>query len=384
MFWPFFKYFFAYILKAKTRQHLLFLSLVGLFVSSFALLFLQSTMGGLQKKLKSRSKNAKGYYTVYLKTPEQTENVFKILNEHGVKYSKEYELELLGRYGNKLSPLIVHGIDFDSFLPPFLKKQENSRDMLIPVDLARRLSLDYGDELTLISPSHTNDFFGEIPRTISVTAADSVVTEVPEVDSSNVWISLKSIQNLARSKNINRLRIYSQLDESIFEKIKSSLPEGTYIQTWEDENSSLVWALQLETIVVIMLFVGMCLLVSLCIVSGIFIFLNKIQIDLSTFWILGASVSQIKKHVILFVLSTSQISILFGILISVIALILFDKYGGEIMPHEFVDRKIPVYITSVGIILSYVIPTFISTLFTLFSFGQFAKRKKFAESIRMF
>ena len=93
MFNTYLKYFFHYIISAKNRQKLLILAVVGLFISSFALIVLQSTMGGLQNKLMERSKAVIGRATIIFKTnlsdPRLVE-LENILNKNNLSYTREY------------------------------------------------------------------------------------------------------------------------------------------------------------------------------------------------------------------------------------------------------------------------------------------------------
>jgi len=387
----FLKYFTGYIFFSKTKQRLLFLALLGLFISSFALIFVQSTMSGLQHKLMERSKSVQGIAVVYLK--EQTADYVEedllddwrnYLNNANVKYSLEYEVEVMMRHMNYTSPAILHGIAQDVKLPKFLQSDKID-NVIIPTYLALKLNLDVGDEIQFVSPAHVDSFFGDIPR-VSSTFVDKIIdTSVPEADEFNVWVRLPFVQNLVKLPAINRVRIFWAKDLLKLEKDlqKKFGQQILSIKSWERENSALVWALQLESSVMIFLFVAMSFLVSLCITSGLFIFFNKIKSDLTSFWILGASKKQIDSVTTIFLFNLSFITIFLGVGTGLISLWLLDKYGPEIMPAIFMDRKIPIYITTKAILISFFVPYIISIIFSLLALKQIRDDNSYLDNVRI-
>jgi lipoprotein-releasing system permease protein len=384
MFKTYLKYFFFFIIKAKNRQRLLILAVVGLFISSFALIVLQSTMGGLQNKLMERSKAVIGHATVFYKSQDGDESgksIERILSDRKLNYTREYEIELLLRYQTYITPVIVHGIDQKSFLPPFLKNsaKDNRFEAVMPMELAYKVGVAPPETLELISPSHVDSLLGDIPRSQSVQIDRTFSSDVPEIDMYHMWVRLPLIQNLIQNRMINRFRIYSNGD---FSALKKSLPTNARLMTWEDENKTLVWALNLESSVMIFLFAAMSLLVSLCISSGLLIFFNKIKTDLSSFWILGASHDNINRSTKYFLHLMSFLSILIGVLAGLLFLYLFDHYAPEIMPDVFVDRKIPILITTKGLLISFFVPYLISFFFVRFALAQFKREHDFLSHVR--
>ena len=372
------------MISAKNRRKLLILAVVGLFLSSFALIVLQSTMGGLQNKLMERSKAVLGRATIYLKSAqydESVKNIENILKEQHILYSKEYELELLLRYQTYITPVVVHGVDLSTYTPPFIEKNNPLEpfESIIPIELAYKIGVAPPDSLQIISPSHVDSLFGDIPRSLTIKVEKTFSSDVPEIDLTHLWVRLPILQNLIQSRSINRIRIYSNVD---FKNLKALLPANILLKTWEDENKTLVWALNLESSVMVFLFAAMSLLVSLCILSGLLIFFNKIKTDLASFWILGASFSKINQSSRIFLHLMSFFSILTGVLMGLIFLYLLDRWALEIMPDVFVDRKIPILVTFKGLAISFWVPYLISSLFISFSLNQFKNEHNPLEHVR--
>jgi lipoprotein-releasing system permease protein len=378
VFLSYLKYFFHYIVTAKNRQRLLILAVVGLVLSSFALIILQSTMGGLQNKLMERSKKVLGRATIRLSSDDDPESIIAFLNQNQVVFLKEFEMELLLRFQTYITPVVVHGIDLSGRLPAFLAKEKIS-EAIIPMELAYKIGAVPPETMQLVSPSHVDSLFTDIPRTQSMNVEKTFTTDVPEIDANHLWVRLPLIQNLVRSKTYNRIRIYSDIN---VKKLRTFLSGKMILKTWEEENATLVWALNLESSVMIFLFAAMSLLVSLCISSGLMIFFNKIKTDLSSFWILGASLFKINQSTKYFLHLMSFLSILGGLALGLLFLFLFDKMAADIMPNVFVDRRIPILITQKGLLISFFVPYCISWLFITFSLRQFKKEYNLLDHVR--
>jgi lipoprotein-releasing system permease protein len=341
-------------------------------------------MGGLQDKLIGRSKSVNGNGVLYIHEGDYKKalEVKKFLKSKNIKGYIEQELELLLKNGNYLAPVIVHGLDDKSELPPFFEDVK-LKEVLLSPSLARRVNLDLGEQVRLISPAHTDSIMGDIPRTITLYLEDYLSTDVPEVDHYHLWVRLKVLQNMMRQKAANRIRFFREVDfDSLRIGLKENFGESIELKSWNEMNSTLVWALSLETSVMVFLFAAMTLLVSLCITSGLLIFFGKVKGDLASFWIMGGSKAVLEKSTSIFLLLMSTGAVLIGLLLGFIVLYFLEHYGFEIMPEEFVDRKIPIKITSLGVFISFIVPTSISMAFSLLSFSQFKKETNFLDYVR--
>ena len=374
----FLKYFFKYIFFSKTRQKLIFLAICGLLISSFSLVVIQGIMGGLQKGLVSRSKNVLGTGFIQTKnlsiTSEEYKSLITTLVKNNITSIPELEIELLVQNEKFVSPVILHGLDMSYSKPKFLKSRDFD-ELILGSDLGRDLRAFFGSKIIVTSPSHTDFIFNEIPRQSITEVSDFFSSELPEIDKLHGWIRLSFMQNLIRKHEINKIRIYDK-DIEYVSNILSSSKLDYRVVSWEEQNSSLVWALNLETRVMLFLFIGMSFLIAICITSGFLIFFNKIKIDLSSFWILGMSKDQLSRLSYIFGQSITIIFSLLGLCLGLLFLYLLDSKLLVIMPDLFIERNIPVSLTISQIIISFFVPYVISSIFTHFTFKSFINESK--------
>ncbi len=386
----FHRYFLRSIFLGKGKQGLVILAMVGLFISAFALLVLQSTMGGLQSKLVGRSQLVQGIGVLELSGQArfESEQILKKIQSHeafkNLLIVPELELELLVRRENYVSPLIIRGV---AVRPEFLP-QEGALNLVLGGDLAFKLKATRGDELKIMSPAHTDlIMIGEIPRMSTVILQESIMTDVPEVDSLHGWIRLSALQNMIRSREVNRLRFFGEtsLDlPKILPIVLKTEMEQNLIRylSWEQQHETLVWALNLETTVMVFLFISMTFLVSLCITSGLLVFFDKIRSDLASFWIMGASRKSLDRSSALFLILMTLTAVILGLSFGGLFLYILDQHIGEIMPAGFVDRKIPVRFSTPIVLVSFLVPVLISLIFSFWSLIQFKKDNDFLETVR--
>jgi lipoprotein-releasing system permease protein len=359
----FYKYFINYLFKAKTRQKLLLLAALGLFLSSLSLIVLQSIMGGLQKGLIQRSKDYHGAATIVLKdrSPEQYQEFMQKYQGQLFEQAKlALTLEVLINKDGYVQPVILHGLYPDQKYS-YIETKDFS-GIVLGSDLANKLKASFGANLKIISPLSRDNLLGEIPRQASIEVSDFVLSDLSEIDGFHAWVRIGFLQNLIRERRVNQIRIFGQINQSLLKTLQSD--SSIQVSAWEDQNSSLVWALGLENNVMLALFISMTLLVSICITTGYLVFFSKVRQDLMSFWILGLSREQVEKMSFKFTQLLSFFTCIAGLITGLICLFLLDHFAPEIMPDIFVERTLPVDVTLSGLLLSFFIPYLISQLFS--------------------
>jgi lipoprotein-releasing system permease protein len=376
--WPFFSYFFTYILRAKTRQRLLFIAVLGLFISAFSLLVIQGIMGGLQQGLIARSKSIHGEHLLRFKetTSEDLEDFKAKLRQANLRFYSELEIEIMMKKKNFIAPAKIHGVDLDDDIPQFLAEKDFA-GLVMANELASKIQLKFMEEFQVIVPGVTDSLMGEIPRFTTTELADFIYTEIPEVDEFESWTRIGFVQNLIRKRGINQLRIFGEVGPELKASLLKTPTEVPFDwMTWEEMNGALVWSLNLETKVMLFLFISMTFLVAIAITSGFLIFFSKIQRDLMSFWILGMGQKKIIQLTFRFTLLLSGITVFLGGIFGVVTLKLLERYGHDLMPDIFVERQLPVDLNFSNICLSLLIPFVISFVFSWFSFAAFRKENQ--------
>lgn len=379
MSWPFFRYFFSYIMKARTRQRLLFIAVIGLFLSSFSLMVIQGIMGGLQKGLIKRSKEIHGSQIIIFQDVISSQGLSElkdVLRKEAIPFYSELEVEVMLRNKNFVAPAKLHGIDLDDERPEFLRNKD-FKGLVMGSELAGKIKLQFLDDVQIIAPGVTDSIMGEVPRFVSETFTDFLYTEQSEVDAFEAWSRIGIVQNLIRREGINQIRLFGEVDDQVLKKLEAiNTDSPKRFVSWEQMNEALVWSLNLETKVMLFLFISMSFLVAIAITSGLLIFYSKIRKDLMSFWILGMSQEKLVNLCFKFTLILSGVTVMVGGIFGYFTLQLLEKFGHRLMPDIFVERQLPVDLNFNHIVVSTIIPFGISLIFSYFSFTNFKKENQ--------
>jgi lipoprotein-releasing system permease protein len=344
---------------------------------------IQGIMGGLQAGLIARSKNVHGSHLIIFDqiTSEPLTEIKEILRKASIPFYSELEVEVMLKHRNFVAPAKLHGIDLEDERPEFLSEKD-FKGLVMGSELASKIKLKFLDDVQVIAPGVTDSLMGEVPRFVSETLSDYLYTELSEVDDFEVWTRAGMVQNLVRQIGINQIRIFGKVPPHVLDKIKNTETSvSKRVITWEEMNEALVWSLNLETKVMLFLFISMSLLVAIAITSGLLIFYSKIRRDLMSFWILGMSQHTLLDLCFKFILILSGITVFIGGSFGYITLKLLESHGHELMPDIFVERQLPVHLNFSHIVISLIIPFGISLIFSYFSFLNFRKENQSFVSI---
>lgn len=335
-------------------------------------------MGGLQKGLVTRSQSIHGsHLIIFNEVIADSLSEFKnLLIKEGIPFYSELETEVMLKHKNFIAPAKLHGIELNDKRPLFLKEKDFT-GLVMGSELASKIKLVFFGDVQIVAPGVTDNLMGEVPRFISETLTDYLYTELIEVDEFEVWARLAMVQNLVRKDGVNQLRLFGKVSPEVLDKIKKiKTPVPFRVLTWEQMNEALVWSLNLETKVMLFLFISMSFLVAIAITTGLLIFYSKIKKDLMSFWILGMSQQKILNLSFKFTLLLSILTIIAGGVLGHFTLLFLENFGHDLMPDIFLERKLPVFVDARNVLISLGIPFGISMIFSYFSFANFRKENQ--------
>jgi lipoprotein-releasing system permease protein len=383
----FIRYFINYVFQSKTRQGLIILVVLGLALCSFALTVLQGTMHGLQSSMMNRYQSIEGKYIITTlnnseKTSSALEKVHQSLKLQKIPHYPALVLEVLLKQNEFIAPALLTAFDQKIPWPKFLEDQDQS-GIILGADLGAKLKAGPFNQINMYSPTHTISMLGDVPQFMSEETSGFMLSGFEDLDVVRAWSRLSLAQNLIREEKINQIIFYSEDNFSQVSNIIAPYKSLLTIKTWQEQRPELMWAFQLETMVMVFIFTMMAVLVSLTIISSCSLFLNKIKLEMFVFWLLGESSLRIKKGLFATFQIIILISISLGLTLGLLLLLYLDLKSPIIMPEVFLERSIPVVFHYKYNLISFFIPYLISSFFIFWSLKEFfANQNSFSTLIK--
>ena len=176
--------------------------------------------------------------------------------------------------------------------------------------LARRLGVGVGGRITLISPEGTDTAFGTVPRLKTYRVAALFNVGFYEYDNSFIYVPLHPAQIFFRMQDtVSNLEVFVENPDhvqSVGRQIAAALGDRVRIVDWQQANSTLVNAVEIERNVMFLILALIILVASFNIISGMIMLVKDKGRDIAILRTMGASRGMILR---IFMLSGASIGI---------------------------------------------------------------------------
>ncbi|HEV8030950.1 MAG TPA: lipoprotein-releasing ABC transporter permease subunit [Stellaceae bacterium] len=176
--------------------------------------------------------------------------------------------------------------------------------------LARRLGIAVGGKVTLISPQGNDTAFGTIPRLKTYTVAALFDVGFYEYDNTFIYVPLPAAQVFFKLPNaVTYLEVFvADADQTSREAhmIAAALVRPVRILDWQQTNSSLVNAVEIERNVMFLILSLIILVAAFNIISGMIMMVKDKGRDIAILRTMGASRGMILR---IFMLSGASIGV---------------------------------------------------------------------------
>ena len=322
--WVSFKY-----LLPKTKEKffsiITIFSFVGISLGVATLIIVMSVMNGFRDELTNKILGVNGHLKL------QSFNNLKIHNKDSL--DKTLKNKISDIFVNKIivsqalfsknsfsTGVYLKGVEgkyfserriFSSINPLSIKAFKNNEGILVGEKLKKKLNLEIGDFVNILSSNNIQTVFGNMPRSSSFKIIGFFNTGMYEYDSALIFIPIEIIQSFLNMENFFdfyeiQLKNFDELDEKQIQ-LNENIPNFLKISDWRQLNPSLFNALEVEKNVMFLILLLIIVVAAFNLISSMIILVSMKRRDIGVLRILGVKKNQILK---IFVVNGSIIGIL--------------------------------------------------------------------------
>lgn len=335
-----------------------------------ALLIVLSVMNGFNLTIRNRMLSVEPHLIISQKerpTQDQLTKLKKILkgaSEDGIEAVERFESQdLILRSGEGVfGGALAKGYDRQTMAtlmrrvwvathkdtpPPQVESAEiGPLEIILGVDLARSLGLFEGDEVVLVPPEMLLLPKGEIPKFQKFRIKSLVSTQMPEFDSKLMFYNIDNFPS--RMRSVSRETGFEVRLKNPYEadQVKAKLLEkGVQSQTWGERDTSLFFALKLESGAMTLFLSLAVLITSFSIVIIMVLLMNQKRQDIGMLMTLGMSIRRTQVLFLKVGLLLSFIGIFAGTILGTTVCLILDRYPMELLPDIYTDSTLPAKLT---------------------------------------
>jgi lipoprotein-releasing system permease protein len=298
-------------------------SLLGIALGVATLIIVMSVMNGFRAELLGRILGINGHLAIVSQSNNLTE--FDTLAQQVkaipgvVTLFPQVDGQVMATSESQASGALVRGIRPDDItkIPSLVGHTSQGalaefKDdaVLVGVRLAQRLGVKAGGQITLISPQGNATPFGTVPRIKSYRIAGTFDVGMSEYDSSLVFMPLPEAQLFFKHPDgVSSLEIFvddPDHSRAVGYQILARLPQGDRIIDWQQANSSIFTAVEVERNVMFLILTLIIVVAAFNIVSSMIMMVKDKGRDIAILRTMGATRGMILR---IFMLSGASIGI---------------------------------------------------------------------------
>lgn len=218
-------------------------------------------------------------------------------------------------------------------------------EVIMGLDLARSLGIFEGDEVILVPPETLLLPKGEVPKFQKFKVRSLLSTQITELDSKLLFYSLSGLKGL-KSRSLDTGFEIRLVDPQKADKVKTVLAaQGWKVQTWGERDTSLFFALKMESYAMTLFLILAVLITSFSIVIVMVLLMSQKRQDIGMLMSMGMSMRRIRSVFLQVGLFLSFSGIAGGMVVGTAIALLLDLYPLELLPDIYTDRTLPAYLT---------------------------------------
>ncbi len=296
-------------------------SFLGIMLGVATLIIVMSVMNGFREELVGRILGLNGHLNVYaVNGPIYNYGamVNKIENTAGVDSVRPMiEGQVLVSVNGAATGAMVRGLSSEDFATkPILASGITAGDVAsfkennvaIGSEMARRMNVRLGDNITVLSPKGKASPFGTIPRSASYTVTIIFDVGMYEYNNGFVFMPLEAAQAFFQMPDaVNTLEIMADSPTNITrvkEDVAFAVGDQADVYDWRDANKSFINALNVERNVMFLILTLIIIVAAFNIISSMIMLVKDKGKDIAIMRTMGASRSMMLK---IFVLTGASI-----------------------------------------------------------------------------
>jgi lipoprotein-releasing system permease protein len=228
------------------------------------------------------------------------------------------------------------------------------KEVILGTDLARSLGIFEGDQVVLVPPETLLLPKGEIPKLQKFKVKALVSTQTPELDSKLLFYDLDSFPSKMRSLSADQGFEIRLTNPYRAEALKAALAKkGIEVQTWGERDTSLFFALKMESWAMTLFLSLAVLITSFSIVIVMVLLMSQKRQDIGLLMAMGLSLNKVRYTFLQVGLMLSFLGIFSGVLLGTTVSVVLDVFPIELLPDIYTDSTLPAKLT--GNILFFVL-----------------------------